>query len=62
MTKNEKVLRRALEMAVKNHNTGCNGCELYGECPRSTTIAECYGKLQAHFIRRATAEIKGGKK
>lgn len=52
------VLERALEMAVKNHNTGCNGCELFGKCPISTTIAECHDKLYAHFKAKASEEVK----
>lgn len=59
MTKNEKILKRALEMAVKNI-IGCDfcSCDLRPTCRKDTTIAQCHEKRIILFIRKAKEELK----
>lgn len=61
MTKNEKVLKRALELAAHwfYEDNGCEGCPLYtlttvGLC----TKINCEGDFKDYFIRIAKEELK----
>jgi len=59
---NEKVLRRALEMAINDiltdDTTFCCHCRIGVKCGGKN----CQKKTAKYFIRRAKAEIKGERK
>lgn len=63
MTKNEKVLKRALEMAVKfyqlNLTRSCANCVLRCYCEiEVANTQDCETSIYNHFIRKAKEELK----
>lgn len=61
----ERVLERALEMAVQmfmEQTDGCRDCPLYDLVNSEfCTEMDCKADITAHFIRLATKEAKGEK-